>query len=177
MHMVIRAIVYATDEEEALENAKGIFKELVNNTVFDYFTTFDEEGNACSGKGRWGELPAVALASSKEGKKLINEGMEYTKEEFKRAFQLVKQDIEKEEPLKNYMEETGAVNDLFRHYCYLLGQYEGNSIWLYDQDGAGVRDEKHLKNVLEKWKCLNTEASTPRYEGLNIYVVPADVHY
>lgn len=47
-----------------------------------------------------------------------------------------------------------------------------------DDDGGGITDSKHLKNVLEKWKTLyeDEEKENP-YKNLKIFVVPCDVHY
>lgn len=82
MHRVIKAIVYATSEEEALEEAKDIFDRLVDAGKFDYYTTFDMDGNGVSGSDRWGDLPTVARADSEEGRKLINRAMRKMKDEF-----------------------------------------------------------------------------------------------
>ena len=71
MHYVIRALVYADTPEEALQKAKyDVFEKLVDpeyNSGFDYYQTFDNEGSCVSGRGRWGDLPAVMRADSKEG--------------------------------------------------------------------------------------------------------------
>ena len=54
---------------------------------------------------------------------------------------------------------------MFKHYCWTLGQYGGTAIWLYDNDGVGINDNRTLKSVLNKWG-----------KGLKVYCVPADVH-
>ena len=84
MHRIIRIIVYANSPKEARENAETILDEdLVETKVYDYGTFFDDDSSSMSGKARWGNhIPSVVLADSKKGKKLINEGMKYTKESF-----------------------------------------------------------------------------------------------
>ena len=64
---------------------------------------------------------------------------------------------------------------MFRYWCYVAGAYTGSSIWLYDNDGEGIRSREHLKNVLNKWADSKT-TSSETYEGLKVFVVPADVH-
>lgn len=164
MHMVIRAIVYAKSEEEALDNARSTFESLVNDNTFDYYQMFDDEGTPVSGKGRWGEIPAVALASSEEGKKLIEDAIKYTEDEFDYAFKGIKESIDK--PRAELMADFGS----FRSWCYIIGQYNGSSVWLYDNDGCGIRCVETLGRVLNKW-------DSDEYKDLNVYVVPADVHH
>jgi len=199
MHMVIRALVYARDEVEALERGRSVFNDLVEQGVFDYFVTFDEDGKGVSGRDRWGNLPVAVRADSKAGMELIREGLEATWGDF----------LENIRYIKNYIESV-AIEDIFegkkmgdfehfgtgfRYACYCIGQYAGPHIWLYDQDGEGIRDTHHLMNVLEKWKSIyedltdndakrlsqwdwekGTKKENP-YRDLDIWVVPADVHY
>lgn len=164
MHMVIRAIVYAKNEEEALDNARSTFESLVNANTFDYYQMFDDEGTPVSGKGRWGEIPAVALATSKEGKKLIEDGIKYTEDEFDYAFRGIKESIDK--PRAELVADIGS----FRYWCYIIGQYSGSSVFLYDNDGCGIRSRDTLDKVLNKW-------DSEEYKDLDVYVVPADVHH
>ena len=78
--MTIRAIVIATSEEEALDNAKNVFEDLAGDgKAFDYYATMDDPDAQGANEG----IPAVALASSKAGKALIKDGMRATAEEFK----------------------------------------------------------------------------------------------
>ena len=167
MHMVIRAIVYAQNEQEGLVKAKRIFEDMCENTSFDYYTTFDQEGSPVSGKGGWGNLPAIVLADSKEGKELIEEGMRFTKNEFLEHLKIVRNVLASKSDEKIFA--TGLDEKMFQHHCYCLGQYQGSSVWLYDNEGFGIKDEKHLKNVLDKW-------DSNEQDDLKIFVVPAGVH-
>ena len=162
MHMVIRVIVYASSQEEALKKGKKVLSKLCEEEKFDYYATFDEEGLVVAGKDRWGNLPVVAKLSSKEGKKLISEGFCAMRKEFYRCLNKIRKYL-KENSNKQLFEDTS----LFRYYCYCLGQYSGSEIWLYNNDGEGIRNTRELK-----W-ALNPESISKE----NIWVVPADVHF
>lgn len=189
MHKVIRAIVYASNEEEALARGTNVFETLVQNGAFDYFATFDQDGEGVAGKDRWGDLPVVAEADSGKGKELIEEGMEATREEFDRDMEKIREliaefdddtlfeegsDLEDGDPkvlAKELKDEDLHDLRMFKHYCLDIGQYTGPSVFLYDDDGEGIKRTSHLENVLNKW------GDEEKYGDENIYVVPADVHY
>lgn len=177
MHMVIRAIVYAPTREEGLSKAKSIFENMCGEgRVFDYFTSFDDDSSPVSGPKRWGKLPVIAEADSKEGKKLINQAMKYTFENFFEAMKLIKKNIRKFSDKELF--EENVKDDMFRYRCYCVGEYRGPNIWLYDNDGEGIRNYGHLRNVLNKWKSVYKNEKKPNpYENDKIWVVPADVHY
>ena len=143
---------------------------------------FDDEGTTVSGKGRWGNLPAAALVSSKEGKKLVEDGIKYTKETFFENLELVKQAINTYSKEELFEEGDKITEDmdlsLFKYRCHRLGMYQGPEIWLYDHEGSGIREGRHLEGVLNKWSHIyeGREEKNP-YEGMDIWVVPADVHY
>lgn len=162
MHMTIRAIVPGEDQEEALSNAKQIFEDLVERGYFDYYSTFDEK----NAKSRHETLPVAVKVNSPEGKKLIDEGMQYTKKDFFENLNKVRSILAvatNEELAKG---KDNKVDPLFRYYCYCIGQYAGPYVWLYNRYGEGIRDQAELKWALEK-----------ETEGEKLWVVPADVHY
>lgn len=177
MHMIIRAVVYAASYKEALEKGKVIFKRLTEEGApFDYFVTFDEEGSVVSGKGRWGNLPAVSLVTSRMGQKLIRNGMKWTKESFIRSLQTLRKVLGEKTDEEIFEDELDDA--MFRYRCYNAGQYEGSEIYLYDNDGSGIRTPKHLEDTLNKWQCLYEEQGKKSpYKDLGVYVVPADVHF
>jgi len=196
LHMVIRAIVYADNEEDALREAKNVFDSLVDGGCFDYHTMFNTDESAVSGKARWGPITPVALADSPEGKKLIDEGMELTKKEFMDSIKNVRSAIENftdeelwigkrndgvrglADALLNEEKKMNSILFYFRYSCNNIGSYAGPQIWLYNTNGRGIRDINHLKNVLNKWSCIYEDVgkSNP-YIDKKIYVVPTDVHY
>ena len=177
MHMIIRALVYAKNRKEALEAGRAIFERLTQvGGVFDYFVTFDEEGSVVSGKGRWGNLPAASLVTSKMGQKLIGDGMKWTKGGFVRSLQTLRKVLGEKTDEEIFEDERD--DSLFRYHCHCAGQYLGSEIYLYDNDGSGIRKPKHLEDVLNKWECLHgKEGEKNPYKDLGIYVVPADVHF
>lgn len=186
MHQVIRIICYAESPEEAREKAKDILEgSLIGEyRPFDYGTFFDEESTV-SGKSRFGDKPVACLVNSEEGKKLIDEGFRFTKESFIEHLKSVKDTINKYseeelfeeevinlkskilDKLENKKDNTDLI--MFRHYAYCLGEYRGSNVFLYDNDGEGIKNTKHLNHVLNKW-------DEDKYKNLNIYVVPCDCH-
>ena len=182
-HQIIKILCYAKDKKEARERAEDI---LNNNLVgdgkaFDYGNFFDDD----DAKARWGNFPPVVLADTKEGKRLIKEGMRATKEDFKRNLKEVRRlvdfysneelvegeviDIKKKilEKLNDKDKNPMGIR-LFKYFCFCLGQYQGTCVWLYDDDGSGIRDSENLKNVLNKWG--------EKKDTRNCYIVPIDVH-
>jgi len=194
MHRIIRALVYSENKEEALDKAKVIFERLCGEgKAFDYYRMFNEERSSVSGKGRWGNRTPVVLASSKEGKKLIDEVMKYTKDSFMENIKKVREGLinytdeelfeeviltDKTKVIQRLNGKTELNLDMIRDYCYCVGQYNGNNIFLYDNDGEGIRNNERLNNVLSKWETLYEDKGEPNpYKDLKIFVVPADVHY
>jgi len=182
MHMVIRAIVYAKNKEDALAKAANVFDGLTENQdPFDYYEMFNTAGSVVSGRGRWGALPAAVKADSKAGKKLIEEGMKSTWDEFKEAIKAVREGISTGTDEKLFEDKdvkTNNMTGMFKYFCGLIGQYSGSAIWLYDHDGEGIRDREHLANTLSKWKCVYEDKGQENpCKDLSVWVVPADVHY
>jgi len=193
MHMLIKVLVFARDEEGALNEAKRILENLCGDgRFFDYYTTFDEDGYGMSGKDRWGEMaPAVKVCTSLGSSKCnqcpdrfkcyttkMNEAIEdimQTMQKTKRSF------LEHLKQIKKYLathsDDQLFEEDDFKYQCYSVGQYEGPSVWLYDQDGEGITSYRHLHNVLNKWACNNNGKPSPEYKDKDLYVVPADVHW
>lgn len=172
MHMTIGAIVYAEDEEVALEKGRMIFDDLVEKGYFDYFTTADEENIE--------DFPPVLKADSPKGEKFIKDRWTVTEKKFIEACNKCRWILENLTP-EQIMEdkvpealqkeaESAELFSLVRPWFNKIGAHKGPSVYLYDDDGEGIRSEWHLKGVLEKWR-------SPQHAKLNIYVVPADVHY
>ena len=186
MHTIIRAIVYATNEQEALEEADKVFDRLCEGgRPFDYYQKFDGEGSPVSGKGRWGDRVAVTLADSEDGKELIQQGLKWTREEFVESLDKIRIELNKF-TLEELFEERKIVfngediptDDMFKYYLHKCGQYDGGATYLYDNDGEGIRNTRHLEDTLDKWKCVYEDKKQKNpYDKLNVYVVPADVHY
>ncbi|MDQ4147940.1 MAG: hypothetical protein M3120_09735 [Pseudomonadota bacterium] len=45
---------------------------------------------------------------------------------------------------------VGSQSRVFRYWCSVVGGVGGTSIFLYDNDGEGIREEDPLANALSK---------------------------
>lgn len=173
MHQLIYGLVYDSTREEALEQAKrDVFRPLVEEEVFDYFVTFDEDGRGVAGSDRWGALPAAVEAETSAGEKLIDHGWEATVREYMRSFQRVEEFMEEHDPSAFWTDEE--VHRTYLFDFHRIGEFQGMGTFLYDQDGEGIRYEGHLENVRNYWSDEPSEGS---FENQELYVVPADVHF
>jgi hypothetical protein len=68
------------------------------------------------------------------------------------------------------------IKGLFWYRCRQAGSVEGSAVWLYDHDGNGIRDSRHLSEVLNKWPSCHKDKPN-LYADMEVWVVPADVHY
>jgi hypothetical protein len=194
--MIIRAIVFANNKKEALEQARAVFERLcIDQRPFDYFETFEEESKfSVCGTGRWGRMGnkkksmgvfevnkktieklkkekfMKAINYNQRGKEeelafgLIYDGLYFCWKSFKESIGKIKEGIKKYN-MKELFEEKDY---WFKYFCHCAGQYQGSNVWLYDNDGEGIRDKKHLVNALNKWG---------KKDKRKIYVIPADVHH
>lgn len=179
MHQVIGAIIYAKDEEEALDTADSIFNNMAEQGTVDYYTIFNEDGNGISGKSRWGNIPACMEAGSKDGKNFIDSSMKYAKDDFMENIKKVRCAIDlftDEELFDPDCPPEKPDKSLFRLQCHHIGKYEGSSVWLYDHEGNGIRTPAELKWALSKYANLYENEKNP-YKNDKIWVVPADMHY
>jgi hypothetical protein len=158
MHMIIQVITPASSKEEALDSAKCVFDGITGEgKPFDYYTTFDEEGSAVSGKGRYGNVPAVLKVKTKAGKAMVAEGFAATKEEFLSHMTRVREALKKysdeeifeEKTTRSIPKEESTFLFLVRHEMYNVGKYDGSSVWQYDQNGSGIRSRKDLDGALD----------------------------
>ena len=192
MHMVIKILTFANSKEEALSQAKEILAKNLcgEGRPFDYYTTFDDNSSTVSGKARWGNLPPVVKASSVKGKELIEEGMKATWKLFKRSMDCIRPALaihsdeeifnEKCSHLAHEKNDIGLCKTMYlpRHFMYCAGRYEGPDIWLYDHDGVAIRDVDRLKNVISHWSdYYEKKGQENPYKNMELFVVPADVHY
>jgi len=186
MHMIVKILVFAEDEEDAVSEAHYVLDRLCGEgEPFDYFSTFNDK----HALERWGEMPPAVkvcadLGSDKCDKcserfkcytiqtnSMIEEAMQKTKQEF----------LENLAPMKKLL-ATHNDDQLFEDHsfmfrCYQIGQYKGPCVSLYDQDGEGIRDNEHLNHVLSRWACNHEGKPDPELRDKSIFCVPADVHY
>ena len=175
MHKVIRIIVYANSKEEALERAKETLEQYLvgEEKPFDYYTTFDipKKSAPMSGRARWGNLPPAVKLMSKKGIELLDKAWEWTVEEFKEHLEeLIKIGKECNWDFRKLMEDNW-----FKYHALCLGEEKGWGVWVFDEDGNGIKSLEHLKNVIEKWKSVLGEENP--YKDKEVWIVPVDVHY
>ena len=175
MHMLIRIIVGAEDEKQAFTKAENALNELVKGEkFFDYYGTFDSERIRDSYVDWKSHLPPVMLASSPEGKHFIERGWKITVEGFMEALEHVKLAVQYLSP-HEIMERIypkdlptdikKKINVLsIRTYFQELSNRPGYPKYLYHEHEPILSNED-LEFALEP------------DEGLNVYVIPADVHY
>lgn len=178
-HQIISAIVKAENETEALEKGKEIFENLCGEgNPFDYYTTFEGEGTVVSGKGRFGDVPAVMNVDSEEGKKWIDKFMGITKKEFNDNLQKIRKVLEHysdddifegevQSDTSKVVEKLCKTKDIdlysARYFMYCCGRYSGYNIWLYNDEGEGIRNKRDLGYMVDG-------------NDKNKYIIPADVH-
>ena len=168
MHMIIRNIVYANSKKEALSVARGNLERLCEGQdPFDYYDLFDDGGS-----WYWGDkCPEISLLNKPEGRKMVVDGWKATLRDMRENIRKIKELTEGKritEIMRNIRK------DWLQYHFKSVGDYQGESVWLYDNDGEGIKDRDHLNNALSKWKDHDFHKD---YKDKKVYVVPADVHY
>jgi len=173
MHITIRAIVYAKTYEEAIDAAEEVFDGLSGeDKSFDYYGIYKKD---------------VARADTREGRELIAKGMQQTQTRLYGNLAEVRHGLSRlsDEDIWMGVNKQDDTDDrmclsahMLRFFMGEAGQYRGSAISIYDADGEGIRDPHHLHNALTQWACLYEDASKPSpYAGLDVWVVPSDVHF
>ena len=171
MHMVILALVCATDESEALDRAEEVFNKLVEDEVFDYYTMFrPADTSTVGGRARWGPIPAVIPALSDAGQKLIEEGMKATRDQFLANLLRLRTELARHSD-DELCDPTDPLS-MFDYYARCVGEREGPNTWVYDQDGCGIHGTKQLQQTFKNYR-EQIEAATLK---IAVWVVPVDVH-
>jgi hypothetical protein len=154
-----------------MEKARDIFDELQDKGTIDYFVTFDMEGGGMLGKDRFGNLPVVADATSPEGKKLIIEAMQKTKEAFIKNIDRIRIALQLHN--NQHLYRSDSWTEEYGNFRFNCRHISGSGIadnYLFDQDGEPIVTPSHLDRVLNKWDDKELKL-------LTIYIIPADVHY
>jgi hypothetical protein len=175
MYRVIRIIVHAKSENEALKKAKRALHSLATEKkVFDQYKTLDDEEYWKEREDLRKDLLIAVLARHPQGVKLIEDGWQATVREFLSAFEVVKlavQHLTPEEIMEGILPRNLSLdlkkkfpNPLIRYQFKVVGdQSAGAFTWLYYQD-MPLTTRRDLDRVLK-----------PKM-GMEAYVVPADVH-
>ena len=170
MHTLIAAIVYAETKEDAETEAKEVFDQLCTND--NYFDWHD------SPERRWGIQPDALPIYSQESKELIKRLLGYTKQSFCESVENIRKILAAYDTKKLYRARDENPEGHFRYLCSCVGEDIGPHIRLYNPDGGGIREPKHLGYVLRKWDCLDGyKGDKNPYKNLSIWLVPRDIHY
>jgi hypothetical protein len=174
MHQIIYAVVTGIDKEDALGHGKYVFDILTrprhNSAVFDYYTTFDDDGNNASAKDRWGEHSAAVPLDSATGTEWVEDSIESTRNQLSDALDTVAADITDSKADDTEPSVTGDVditrNSQFKYACLKIGRDRGLPYRVYDQNGDSIASLDELEHI------RSSEADS----DTNLWVVPADVH-
>jgi len=170
MHQTIGIITYAKNKQDAIDQAQNILEGLTGDpAAFDYGEVYPKQ---------------ATKASSKAGKKLIDDLWGYTKRDFMDHMAKIRRCIglytdtelmdERPNDPKIKDDDIGMV----RYYMRQVGEYRGPAVWLYDDEGEGIRTAKNLKNTLDKYACLYEERGLPNPKAaMDVWIVPADTHF
>ena len=166
MHTNIVAIVYANDKKQALLEACSVFTALIERGLFDEFTPVNEHD--------------VVKAGSKQGKRLIEDRMQATRNTFDRAITMVREGINcysNDELYSEYV-PIGGQRGMFRYWCSLIGKDAGYPVLIYDNDASGIRSDEHLEDALSKWELFYDGRGIENPDiDKEVWVVPTDVHW
>jgi len=181
MHKVICVIVNGRDKSSAFQKAKASVDRFLvgEQKPFDYATPFDRVYDSISGIARWGKLPAVAeigepiLASRippiDEGWKLLQSAIDSSKKELFRNLNEIRKSLglyTNEDFWEGRARLQGTYSiDMVRLLMYEVGQYFGETGWIFDEFGGMIRNKPELETALKK------------PEGQRVFIVPFDVHY
>ena len=121
------------------------------------------------GSSYWGDkYPEVALSGSVKGRKMVVDGWGATLRDMRYHLRKIKE-VTEGKSVTEIM--RGIRKDWLQYHYKSVGDYYGESVWLYDHDAEGIKDRSHLNKALNKWD------NDKQYQGLSVYIVPADVHY
>ena len=159
MHNLIGMITYGIDEEDAMDRAKHNLEMLVERGCYDYYTLMDDDFSRY-------KQPEILDCATKQAKTLVFDGMKATIREFRHNLKKIK-NLVNTKSTRELQEEVGI--DLFKYNCLCLSNFFGYGTYLYDNDAESINTFRHLRNTLNKW-------NSDDYKGLNVYIIPADVH-
>jgi hypothetical protein len=170
MHMTIGLIVYAKTKQDAINQAQNNLENLTGDGgAFDYGEVYPKE---------------AAKAASRAGKKLIADCWKNTKADFMDHMAKIRRCIAlyTDEELMEQRPSGGQPKDmdltLARHHMRQVGEHRGPAVWLYNDNGEGIRTEGNLKNTLDKYACLYEDRGCVNPKAaLDVWIIPVCVHY
>ena len=163
MHMGIAIVVYAKDRKEATSKAMDIADSLCcEQYPFDYHRSY----------GRCEDFPDLdfSMALPLDDDRildLLKENHTATKRAFMCNAQKVLDAIKDKTPEEMWNIE----NDMWKYYTYQIGKYEGSDIFVYDDNGEGIRDDGHFRRVITKYN------DSEYLKDMKVFVLFQDMHY
>ncbi len=183
--MLLRILVRAKSEEEALTKTRIICEELLKEGQLDYYTLFDED-LPLAGKNRWGNYPPAIPYQTRLGKKLIEEGIKATWREFYEGYRKLKSLLKQYTARELFEEKVLTQKNLTRKVLYKIANktvredffmldYSLNQMkrelpfaWVLGENYLPIKSHKDLDFLLNHWKLE---------KGERWWVVPVDIHY
>jgi len=170
--ITIAILVHAKDAEDAKRRATVTMEGLVKRRFFN-----------------WGKQEGEPCLYEEDGKELVRVRLDWQRDEFKVNASEVARCL-KHYTLDELFDARGGVVDvpikenkgigktgptlahiMFRHLLWMLGQYAGTCVWLYDSFGEGLRNKDavlHAVKVKDKYD--------PYYEDKVVWVVLFGAH-
>lgn len=176
IHDLYGIIRYANNKGEALASAREFMYEMVRMDIFDWCAFFDEP----AATDAYGHYPLVMGGNTKIATMFIEDRWHHQRSEDMEYIAAIREYLQHATDEQAFNNETIILPDgtknttMFRHYAYMIGQYQGSEVRLYDQDGEGIRDDKHLKFALNYWEG---SAAPPLDRKLSLFIVPVFAHY
>jgi len=158
MHTMITILVPGEDGYEAVSCARGALDQLVETNTFDCYKLGQDSAM---------DLPEPAKADTTEGKDLIRQAFNDTRDEFVENIMAIRSALDKFTTDELFEAKPGNKDDpsnncrMFRFLCHQLGMNRGSGVSLYDEDACGILTTEDLDTALKQE---------------NLWVVPADVH-
>lgn len=149
MHVRIGILVRAHTGAEARKNAEVVLDRLVDNRSFDYW---------CITRANKYDSRASQNALQRLWKQQVRD--------FRDTLAAIRTALAAPDNVL-------MADSRFRYFCHFVGQYAGPAIRLYDGDGEGIRDMKHLTNAEQDWPGVRENPRT----DIPLWLVEADVHY
>lgn len=180
MHMLLRVIVEAESEMDAIGQANHWFEENLmhhNGGPFDYCKDMREsESRAVAGSGRWTDYqdgPAAFPVDSERGREEIKDAWETTVERMEETAEKVFEAISGCDGVEDFTELLLEDEDLIRYRIKELGESQGSEHFLYYSTWSSsaintYRGWNHVQDVMDEAQDSDEQ---------NLWVVPLDAHY
>lgn len=156
MHNDIAILVRAPDRKSAKEDALKLFEKVkARSSSYDGFSPDD-----------------VLPYDTEEGKSLLQTIFGRQTLEFNDYLAEVRVALTESPKSDDELMEDHQ----FRFACWSVGNHDGWTVRVFDNEACGVSDQGHLKNVIEDWPSL-VEAGQHKKSPYPLWVVAGDAHH